>query len=182
MSALGTTEDREPLLEVRDLRKLYELRRGAGSRFGRGDPGSVHAVDGVSLKIAAGETVGVVGESGCGKSTLGRLIICLEEPTSGHVLFAGQDLVGLSERALRPYRRSLQIVFQDPFSTLNPRLRIGTILAEALLVHKLADRREVRTRVAELLEAVELPATPPSVSPNPPLADKCVFRRMRTLV
>src|SRR5581483_3661511 len=118
----------------------------------------VHAVDGVSVTIRRGETVGVVGESGCGKSTLGRLLVRLEEPTSGHISFRGTDLVPLSERELRPLRRSLQIVFQDPYATLNPRLKVGSVLREALRVHKLCPPAELDEAVIELLRLVELPA------------------------
>ncbi len=155
MSALSETA----LLEARDLRKVFELRPGLVGWLVRRERLRVHAVDGVSLRIGRGETLGVVGESGCGKSTLGRLLVRLEEPTAGAILYQGVDLVGLPERRLRTYRRALQIVFQDPYSTLNPRLRVGSILAEAVRVHAMRPRAEVGTRVRELLELVELPAS-----------------------
>jgi peptide/nickel transport system ATP-binding protein len=148
-----------PLMEVRGLRKVYDVHAGVLDRTFRRERLRVHAVDGVSLSVGAGEIVGVVGESGCGKSTLGRLMVRLEEPTAGEVIYRGIDLVQLSERALRPYRRALQIVFQDPYWTLNPRLKVGSMLAEALRVHKLCARSEVQARVVEALELVELPAT-----------------------
>jgi oligopeptide/dipeptide ABC transporter ATP-binding protein len=147
-----------PLIEVRDLRKVFEIHAGVLDRALRRERLRVHAVDGVSLTVEAGETLGVVGESGCGKSTLGRLIVRLEEPTAGEISYRGRDLVPLSERELRPHRRALQIVFQDPYSTLNPRLKVGSVLAEALRVHKLCARDEVDARVIETLALVELPA------------------------
>jgi oligopeptide/dipeptide ABC transporter ATP-binding protein len=147
-----------PLIDVRGLRKVFDVHAGLLDRAFRRERLHVHAVDGVSLAIRAGETVGVVGESGCGKSTLGRLIVRLEEPTAGQISYRGVDLVPLSERELRRHRRALQIVFQDPYATLNPRLKVGSVLAEALRVHKLCPRNEVDTRVVETLALVELPA------------------------
>jgi oligopeptide/dipeptide ABC transporter ATP-binding protein len=146
------------LLEARDLRKVYELKRGLAHLLLRRERLRVHAVDGVSLAVGRGEALGVVGESGCGKSTLGRLLVCLEPPTGGEILYDGLDLVSLPERRLRSYRRALQIVFQDPYSTLNPRLKIGSILAEAVRVHRMRPAEDVPARVAELLSLVELPA------------------------
>lgn len=146
------------LLEARGLKKTYELRRGLLATILRREQLSLRAVDGVSLTLARGETLGVVGESGCGKSTLGRLLVRLEAPSTGEIVFDGTELVGLPESELRRYRRSLQIVFQDPYSTLNPRQRVGATLAEAVRFHKMRPPEAVEGRVAELLELVELAA------------------------
>ncbi len=142
-----------PLLEARDLVKVFPL---GESIFGGGAQGEVRAVDGVSLDIEAGETLGVVGESGSGKSTLGRLVLRLIEPTSGSVCFAGQDVLRAGSAELRRLRRDMQIIFQDPFGSLDPRMRVGEIIAEPLVVHNNASRRERRQRVNELLRAVGL--------------------------
>ncbi len=142
----------EPLLEVRDLVKHFPIRRGI---FGRA-AGQVRAVDGVSFDVRAGEVLGLVGESGCGKTTTGRCVLRLIEPTSGTVRFDGRDITRLSRRELRPLRRRMQVVFQDPYSSLNPRLTVGSMLGEALTIHGLARGAEVRTRVGELLELVGL--------------------------
>ncbi len=142
-----------PLVEARDLVKVFPL---GESIFGGGAQGEVRAVDSVSLEIEAGETLGVVGESGSGKSTLGRLILRLIEPTSGSVRFAGQDVLRASGAQLRRLRRDMQIIFQDPFGSLDPRMRVSEIIAEPLLVHNSTGRRERRQRVNELLRAVGL--------------------------
>jgi len=142
----------EPLLEVCDLVKHYPIRRGL---FGR-ETGQVRAVDGVSFDLRQGEVLGLVGESGCGKTTTGRCILRLIEPTSGTVRFDGQDITRLSRRKLRPLRRQMQVIFQDPYSSLNPRLTVGSMLGEALAIHGLARGTKARTRVAELLELVGL--------------------------
>jgi peptide/nickel transport system ATP-binding protein len=120
--------------------------------------GTVHAVDGVSLTLHRGEALGLVGESGSGKSTLARTVIRLEAPTHGRVIFDGTDLSRLSSRQLRPIRRRVQMVFQDPYASLNPRMKIGDIVAEPLIVHERLSRREAQRQAAELLERVGLPA------------------------
>jgi oligopeptide/dipeptide ABC transporter ATP-binding protein len=138
---------------VRNLTKHFPV---GGGLFG-GAPGIIRAVDGVSFSIACGETLGLVGESGCGKTTTGRCILQLERPTSGSVIFEGRDLTMLDERALRDVRRRLQVIFQDPYSSLNPRMTIGQIVAEPLLVHRLVTEPAARAaRVLDLLSRVGL--------------------------
>ncbi len=141
-----------PLLRVAKLVKHFPVRRGL---FGRGG-GVVHAVDGVSFELADGETLALVGESGCGKSTVGRLVLRLLEPTSGRVEFEGQDVFALDEGRMRALRRALQIIFQDPYASLNPRMTVGQMLAEPLALHGLAAGRARQERVAELLRLVGL--------------------------
>lgn len=141
------------LLEVTDLTKTFPVNRG----FLRRGRGEVRAVDGVSLAVGHGETLGLVGESGCGKSTLARCILRLTEPTCGGVHFDGADVCTFRGEQLRRYRRAVQIVFQDPFGTLNPRMTVEQVLSEPLLAHRLApSRRAARQRVGELLELVGL--------------------------
>ena len=140
-----------PLLQVRDLRKSFPV---AGGGFGR--RARLVAVDGVELEVAAGETVGLVGESGCGKSTLARLVLRLIEPDSGEIRFEDRDLRALGRSELRGMRRRMQIVFQDPFASLNPRMTVGEAIAEGLRVHGLARGAERENRVAQLLETVGL--------------------------
>jgi ABC-type dipeptide/oligopeptide/nickel transport system ATPase subunit len=145
----------EPLLRVKDLVKYFLGRGGLLSR----ELDRVHAVDRVSFDIAAGETLGLVGESGCGKSTTGRCILRLIEPTSGEVWFEGKNVTALDRNALRSLCRDMQIIFQDPFASLNPRMTVGAIISEALVIHNLAkNRREFTDRVVQLLETVGLQA------------------------
>ena len=146
---------REPLLKVEHLQTWYPLRKGVFSRV----YGHVKAVDDVSLEVYEGETLGLVGESGCGKTTLGRSILRLAEPTSGKVWFDGIEVTALKGQALRDFRKQAQIVFQDPYSSLNPRLTIGEAIAEPMLVHDIEkDRKKSRTIVCDLLEQVGLKA------------------------
>jgi oligopeptide/dipeptide ABC transporter ATP-binding protein len=140
----------EPLLEVRNLVKHYE----GGGMFRKGP--AVRAVDGVSFSIGRGETLALVGESGCGKSTVGRTILRLMEPTGGETIFEGREVFQLEREELRAARRRMQIVFQDPYSSLDPRMTIGDSIAEGIEIHQLAPRREIPGRVAGLLEEVGL--------------------------
>ena len=141
------------LLRVEDLSVHFPIR----SRVMRRTSGTIRAVDGVDLTLAAGETLGLVGESGCGKSTTGQAILQLIPPTSGRVLFRGEDLTAMSRQELQPYRREMQIVLQDPFSSLDPRMTVGQIIAEPLAVHGLYRGAARRQRVAELMDLVGLP-------------------------
>jgi oligopeptide/dipeptide ABC transporter ATP-binding protein len=144
---------KEPVLTVQDLTKYFPIRGGG---LVRRVVGHVKAVDGVSLALYPGETLGLVGESGCGKSTTGRAILHLQPATTGSVRFSGQELTKLSRRQMRPLRREIQIVFQDPYASLNPRLPVVDIVAEPLIIHKVVPRDQIRGRVSELLELVGL--------------------------
>ncbi len=145
--------DGAPLLHVTNLVKHFAV---GGGLFG-GRAGVVRAVDGVSFDIRRGETLGLVGESGCGKTTTGRCILQLERPTSGQILFEGRDLAALDDDELRPIRRKMQVIFQDPYSSLNPRMTVGQIIAEPLAVHGIvSDRGRRAARVRELLSHVGL--------------------------
>lgn len=140
------------LLEIRDLYKSFPVKAGLGKTV------EAKAVDGVSLSVARGEAVGLVGESGCGKSTLGRLALRLLEPTAGSVFFEGRNLSTLARKDLRALRKNVQIIFQDPFASLNPRMRIKEIISEPLVIHALAKGKELDERAAALLDKVGLPA------------------------
>ena len=144
--------DTPALLEVADLKKHYPVRSGILRRT----VGKVHSVDGVSFTIGVGETLGMVGESGCGKSTVARSILRLVEPTGGSIRLNGCDITHLGKTTLRPHRRSMQIIFQDPFASLNPRMTAGDIVGEPLIVHGLATGTKKRERVAELFDQVGL--------------------------
>ena len=144
--------DDAPLIEVKGLTTRFDIRKGLfGTATGR-----IHAVEGIDFSLQPGETLALVGESGCGKSTTGRSIIRLEEPTRGSVKFEGQELTKLSAKQMRPYRRQMQMIFQDPFASLNPRMTVGDAIAEPIIVHELAKGQEARDRVASLLQRVGL--------------------------
>jgi oligopeptide/dipeptide ABC transporter ATP-binding protein len=136
----------QPLVEIIDLKKHFPVPHKQ----------VVRAVDGVSFTINRGETLGLVGESGCGKTTVGRCILRLIEPTSGEIRFDGRDLLSLDRGEMRALRRRMQIIFQDPYSSLNPRMKVGSIISEPLEIHRVGDRRERKDRVAELLRVVGL--------------------------
>jgi oligopeptide/dipeptide ABC transporter ATP-binding protein len=144
--------DQRAVLEVRDLKKHFPIRKGFLQRAG----GTVFAVDGVSFTIQPGETLGLVGESGCGKTTVGRTVTRLIDPTAGSIRISGKDITNLSKKELRPYRREMQIIFQDPFSSLDPRMSAGDIVAEPLRVHKIVTGPAVREKVAALFDRVGL--------------------------
>jgi peptide/nickel transport system ATP-binding protein len=140
------------LVEVRSLKKYFPIRKGVLAR----EVERVHAVDDVTLSVAEGETLGLVGESGCGKSTLGRCVVRLLDLTDGDVVFDGRSIGKLKARALRPLRREMQMIFQDPYASLNPRKRVGTIIGDPMRIHGIGDRKERKERVEALLETVGL--------------------------
>ena len=144
-----------PLIEARGLRKHFERPR----RFLTAAAPPLRAVDGIDLQIAPGETLGLVGESGCGKSTTGRLLLRLIEPSAGTILHHGEDITRLNTTAMRSKRRAMQIVFQDPYGSLNPRMRVGDIITEPLIIHGVGDSRSRTARVQKLLDLVSLPAS-----------------------
>jgi oligopeptide transport system ATP-binding protein len=148
---MSTTNERPPLLQVRDLHKHFPIKEGL---LIERTVGAVKAVDGVSFDIAQGETLGLVGESGSGKSTTGYCILQLLKPTSGSIKFEGIELTELGREELRRMRREMQIIFQDPYSSLDPRMTVGDIVAEPLIVHRIGNRRERALRVRELLDLV----------------------------
>ncbi len=150
---LESTSTGEALVQVKDLNKHFPL--SGNSLLGRGK-GAVRAVDGVSFELKKGETLGLVGESGCGKSTLARSLLQLLRPSSGSVRFRGVELTEISNRKLRPIRRDMQMIFQDPYTSLNPRKRVGQIIGEPLRIHGLAEGREIERRVREKLDQVGL--------------------------
>jgi oligopeptide/dipeptide ABC transporter ATP-binding protein len=150
------------VLEAAGLSKHFRARRGI---FG-GEHGVVRAVDGVSFTIEAGQTLGVVGESGCGKTTTAKLVLGLEEPTGGDIRFEGRDLQALDAAERRHYRKSVQAVFQDPYASLNPRMRVSAIIAEPLVTNETLTARQVRKRVLELLDLVGLPSRASDLFPH----------------
>jgi oligopeptide transport system ATP-binding protein len=143
----------DALLSAEHVKKYFPIKKGV---FVQREVDRVHAVDDVTFDVERGETLGLVGESGCGKSTLGRCVVRLHELTDGRVVFDGQDISGLSRGEMRPLRRELQIIFQDPYSSLNPRKRVGQIIGTPLRIHGVADGKELTRRVQELLEVVGL--------------------------
>jgi len=147
-----STWDGEMLVRAEHVKKYFPIRKGILQR----EVARVHAVDDVSLEVRSGETLGLVGESGCGKSTLARCIARLYDLTSGSITFEGRDISRLSRRQLRPVRRELQMVFQDPYASLNPRKRVGAIISDPLRIHAYGDRAKIKNRVRELLELVGL--------------------------
>jgi len=150
------------VLQANDLTKHFRARRG----FFGGERGVVRAVDGISFAIDPGRTLGVVGESGCGKTTTAKLVLGLEEPSGGSILFAGRDLAGLDTAGRRDYRRSVQAVFQDPYASLNPRMRISAIIAEPLVTNETVEPVELKRRVSELLDLVGLPERSADLFPH----------------
>ena len=150
------------LLEVKNLKKYFPIRTGFFSKIS----GYVQAVDDVSFDLYEGETLGLVGESGCGKTTAGRTILKLLEATSGNIKFNGDELTHLSTKDMRPYRKNMQIIFQDPYSSLNPRMTIGSMLSEALILHKIVPKTEIQKEVNNLLDLVGLPPSYSSRYPH----------------
>src|SRR6266850_5378778 len=151
-----------PLFEARGLTKYFPV---GGGILGRGK-GMVRAVDDIAFAIEPGRTLGVVGESGCGKTTTAKLVLRLEKPTAGQILFEGQDVAGLEGADLQRYRKTVQAVFQDPFASLNPRMRVDSIIAEPLITHERLDDAAVAARVAGLLDVVGLPARSKDLFPH----------------
>ena len=146
-------KEQMPLLEVKDLKKYFPVK--SKNMFSK-ERRVLHAVDGVSFTMGHSETLGIVGESGCGKTTVGKTILNLYHPTSGQVLFEGKNIAGLSPQAMKEYRKQMQIIFQDPYSSLNPRMRVEDIIAEPLRIYKVCEGARLKSRVKELLDMVGL--------------------------
>ena len=151
---IETVAKNDDILRVKGLKKYFPVHRGFLQRV----VGWIKAVDGVDLGLSAGKTLGLVGESGCGKSTLARIILKLIEPDAGKILFQGEDITRLSRAEMKSYRRRMQIIFQDPFGSLNPRMTVGQSIEEGLRTIQMGGREQRQTRVAELLEMVGIPA------------------------
>ena len=164
----------ENILEVRDLKKYFPITKGIITRRKVGD---VKAVDGLSFDVRKGETLGLVGESGCGKSTTGRTLMRLYEPTAGRIIYDGTDLATLKDRELKPWRRKLQIIFQDPYASLNPRMTVGNIISEAMIYHGVVPASERDNRVRELLELVGLRSYFSKRFPHDPPLPARILRR-----
>lgn len=141
----------EPMIRVENLEKRFKVKTG-----GFGKKGIVHAVNGVNLQISKGETLGLVGESGCGKSTLGRTILKVHEPDGGRIFCDGVDITSFDRKQMQPYRKRMQMIFQDPYASLNPRFTVGELIAEPMQIYKLCDAKEQTERVQELLQIVGL--------------------------
>src|SRR4051794_36037253 len=161
-AGVNTAAATEPPVRAGDVRNHFPVKRGI---LIQGETGRVHAVDGVSLDLQPGETVGLVGESGCGKSTFGRCLLRLHDLTEGRIEFDGRDITTLDRRQLRPLRREFQMVFQDPYASLNPRKQVGTIVSDPLRIHGIGGR-EASVRVRELLELVARSPEPVTRSPH----------------
>lgn len=162
MSNAEVNKKVEPLIEVKNLKTYYPIKRGIISRT----VGHVKAVDGISFKIYPGETLGLVGESGCGKSSMGRTLIKLEHPNEGEIIFKGQDIAKYSDKEMRKIRSDIQIIFQDPYSSLNPRKRVSEILSEPLKVHGTVPKDQISKEVDRLLASVDLQKSAKNRYPN----------------